>query len=386
MRRRGFVTAAGTLFAAGAAGCLGTSDASDENVVWEHGIGGNVDAVRDGTVYGREGRRKEGKRGVFALDAGDGRREWTYGEVSGSSTYAKVVVDENGVYFGYADDEVGSGKGDLYVLSHGGEERWTRDVGGVYDSLVVDDRTVYVGSDRGEAYAFSEEGDELWAREFDTPEEGAPPLISVEAVEDGVAYVKAYGSLYALDTKDGTGIWSYEDDRVSDVVVSDGTVYTTQSGRVVAYAEGEELWSHEVEMTNPSLRGVAHGNVYFAHRRDLSALDATEGEKLWSEEVGEDFPVAFGDETVYAGETDLRTLSPDGEERWMVGLGGSGLDGISLHREVVYAVTEETAYKMENGEVEASAEVPGDTVRDHVVDEDGRLYVGGQEGVYAFSL
>jgi len=388
MRRREFVRSAGALATAGAAGatgCLGLGEAIDENVVWAHGVGGSLDAVSDGTVYGREDWSRRGERGAFALDASDGEREWTYGDIGGSSTYTRLVVDD-GVYFGYGDDEVGGGNGDLYALEASGEERWVRDVGGVYDAPVVDDGTVYVSSDEGKAYAFDEEGDEVWMEGFDAPEGNSTPLVSVEAVEDGVAYVKAYGSLYALDATDGDEIWSYEGERVSNVAVSDGTVYTTRSGRVVAYAGGDKLWNHEVEMTNPHLRGVAHGNVYFAHRRDLRALEATEGDERWLEEVGEDFPVVLGEEAVYTGGGDLRSFSPEGEERWAVGLDGSGLGGISLYGGSVYAVTEETAYRVENGVVKASVGIPGDTVRNHLVDEDGRLYVGGQEGVYGIEL
>lgn len=384
MKTAGALAAAG---ATGVTGCLGAGDASDENVVWEHGVGGRVDAVHDGKVYGREDRRDGGKRGAFALNATDGEREWTYGEIGGSSTYTPLVVD-GGVYFGYSDDEVGSGAGDLYALDEDGDERWVRDVGSVYDAPVVRDGVVYAGSDRGAAHAFdAETGEELWTRGFESPEEYATPAVAAETVEDGVAYMTAYGNLYAIDKQDGDGIWRYDGDRVSDVEVSDGEVYTSHSGRVAAYADGDELWTHGVEGTNPSIRGTAHGNVYFGDRRDLRALDAREGEKRWSREIGEDYPLVLGDSAVYAGESDLRALSPDGGEAWTIGLDGSELDGISLAGGYVYVVTEEKAYRIDDGEVVSSTEVRGEEgANSHVVGDDRTVYVGARGGVYALSL
>lgn len=390
MERRRFVKTAGSLAAAGATGvtgCLGEGDASGENVVWEHGVGGRVDAVHNEMVYGREDWREGGKRGVFALDAAEGEREWTYGEIGGSSTYTPLVVD-GGVYFGYGDDEVGSGAGNLYALDEDGGERWVRDVGSVYDAPVVKGGVVYAGSDRGAAHAFdAETGDELWSREFESPEEYATPTVGVETVEDGVAYVTAYGNLYAIDEENGDEIWRYDDDRVSEVEVSDGTVYASHSGRVAAYADGDELWTHEVEVTNPSIRGAAHGNVYFGHRRDLRALNARGGERVWSKEIGEDYPLVLGDSTVYAGERDLRALSPGGDELWTVDLDGSELDELSLAGSYVYAVTEDMAYRTEDGEVVSSTEVPGDEgANSHVVGDDEIVYVGTRGGVYALGV
>jgi len=389
MERRTFVKTTCALAAAGATGCLGESGASDASVVWAHGVGGRVDAVRDGTVYGREDWRNDGKRGAFALSTPDGERKWTYGEVGGYSTYTAVVVSEEGdVYFGYADDEVGSGKGDMYALEADGDERWVRDVGSVYNTPIVCDGIVYVGSDRGNVHAFdADNGDELWTRGFESPEEYATPTVAVETVEDGVAYVTAYGNLYAIDKENGDEIWRYDSDRVSDVEVSDGTVYASHSGRIVAYAGGDELWTHEVDGTNPSIRGSAHGNVYFGHRSDLRALEATEGERVWSREIGEDYPLVLGDSAVYAGERDLRALSPGGSELWTIDLDGSELDGLSFAGGYVYAVTEDQVYRADDGKVVSSTEVPGDEgVNSHVVGDDRTVYVGARGGVYALSL
>jgi outer membrane protein assembly factor BamB len=386
MERRRFMKTASALAAAGATGvtgCLG--EASDENVVWKHGVGGVVDAVGDGKVYGREDWRDGNERGVFGLGTTDGESEWTYGEVGGYSSYTDVVVGEGGVYFGYGDDAVGSGKGDLYALGTDGGERWVRDIGSVYDEPIVRDGVVYVGSDRGTAYAFGTDGEQLWR--FDAV--GDTPVVpSVESVNDGVAYVTSDGAVHAIDASDGEELWRYEgDDRVSTVGVADGTVYATLAGRVVAYAEGEELWSHEVEGTNSWIRGTAHGNVYFRHASELRVLDADDGKERWSVGFGKEFSTVLGEETVYAGVDDLTAFAPDGTEVWKADLGDSELDGITVTDDHVYAVTEERAHRIDGGEVVSSVDIPGDEEADsHVVGDDGRVYVGTREGVYALGV
>ena len=196
------------------------------------------------------------------------------------------------------------------------------------------------------------------------------------------------GAVHAIDASDGEELWRYEgDDRVSTVGVADGTVYATLAGRVVAYAEGEELWSHEVEGTNSWIRGTAHGNVYFRHASELRVLDADDGKERWSVGFGKEFSTVLGEETVYAGVDDLTAFAPDGTEVWKADLGDSELDGITVTDDHVYAVTEERAHRIDGGEVVSSVDIPGDEKADsHVVGDDGRVYVGTREGVYALGV
>ncbi len=417
MRRRRFVKTAGALTVVGVAGCLdgdepgegddGNGDGGggngndgndgngtngegerETNVVWEHGVGGRVDVARDGTVYGREEFTDEdGQGGVFALDASDGDHRWTYGETGGYTTYTAPVVDD-AVYFGWADDAIGSGTGSLHALETDGEERWERDVGSVYDAPVVRDGTVYAGTDRGVVFAFdAEDGEQLWNFEpFSDEDAPAPTSPSVEAVSAGIVYVTAEGALYALNAEDGDETWRYEgDDRLSTAEVADGTVYATLTGRVAAFADGEELWSHEVEGTNSWIRGVRHGNVYFRHSYDLHAVDAEDGDELWSVGFGDHYSTAFDDETVYAGASDVTAFSSDGDEKWSVGLDDIEIKGISPTDGEVRAVTEEGVYRIEDGEVVWYVELPEAGVRSHLFGDE-HVYVGTREKVYAVSL
>ena len=339
-----------------------------------------MDGLSGGVVYGREDRR-DGDGGVYGLDASDGTERWRYGESHGMSSYTPPVVGDEGVYFGWADDAVGSGNGELYAVGFDGTERWTREVGSVYDPPVVGDGVVYVGVDTGVIHRFGEDGDEHWR--FEPSPDSRTYSPSVDGVNDGVAYVTAAGNLYARDAENGGGVWEYDtEERVSEVHVDDGTAYGSVVGRVVAVAGGNEVWSHGVEATNPWMRGVAHGNVYFGHGREPRAVDAETGDAVWSEAVGEDYPVALDDEAVYAGERGLRAFSPGGDERWTTELDGSEIDGLTVGDGYVYAVTEEAVHRVEEGEAVGSVDVPNSNVLSHVA-TDGRVYVGNREGVYA---
>jgi outer membrane protein assembly factor BamB len=380
--RRTLLKYMGATAAAGATGCLG--EEYGEDVVWASGVAGNLDVVRDGVVYGGQAFGDAEKRSAFGLGARTGDVLWKHGEIGGSSTYTQVVVD-GGVYFGYGDDEVGSGAGALYALDTDGGERWVREVGSIYDAPVIKGGVVYVGSDGGKAYAFgAETGKEIWNKEFESPEEYATPAVEVEAVEDGIVYVTAYGNLYEIDEESGGEIRRHDGDRFSGIEVSGGTVYASQSGRIVAYEDGDELWRYESVGVNPRIRGAAHGNVYFGEGRDLVALDAAEGKRVWSTEIGKDYPVTLADSSVYFGERDLHAVSPDGDELWSISLEGSSLDGLSIAGGYVYAVTEDNAYRTKEGEVLSSVEVPAENVRNHAVGE--YVYVGTDGGVYALDV
>ncbi|MFP4188207.1 MAG: PQQ-binding-like beta-propeller repeat protein [Halobacteriales archaeon] len=381
MRRRCFLKLVGASAAVGASGCVGGNGGDS---VWSHGVGGHADVVYEGTVYGRESWQ-DGDGSVFALDASDGTERWTHGESHGMSSHTRPVVGDEGVYFGWADDAVGSGSGDLYAVGFDGTERWTRDVGSVYDPPVVDDGVVYVGADTGALHAFVEDGEELWR--FTPETEGSSTDASVEDIEDGVVYAVASGVVFGVDATKGDEVWRFRDGHASTVHVNDGTVYFSGVGRVVACADGEEIWRHEVEGTNSWVRGVAGGNVYFHHGEELRAVGADGGEERWRTEIGEEkgYATGFGNEGVYVGASDLSAFGHDGDELWTVELDGSEVDGLTVGDGYVYAVTEEKAHRIENGEAVDSARVPKKNVLSHVA-SDGRVYVGNRDGVYALDI
>lgn len=390
VNRRDVLKMSGAFAAAGVAGCLhegiGITDGGER--VWRHPVGARVEAAFDGRVLGREDWRRGGTGGVVALDAGSGDRLWRYGETHGYSTYTPLEFDGSGVYFGWADDAVGSGDGEVYALDLDGEMRWKRDVGSVYSPPVVDEGVVYVGSDRGRVYAYdAASGDDIWSVDVG---EGAAGDPSVETVVDGVAYVAGDEAVHAFDSESGDGLWSYgEEDvlRANGVAVQDGVVYVTEYGGAAAVDDGEEVWRRELE-GNQRLRGLTHGNLYVG---SLTAVDPGSGETVWRVEGGG--APAFADDAVYLGGDALRRVDLDGDVEWTQGFDDEVQEVERLHGVDgdVYAVADggekeaDVVHRVSgDGEVEQTLDSDG-TVTGYVVDDvEERLYVGTIDDVKAY--
>lgn len=191
-------------------------------VRWTYEAGTALSTVAGGRVYGIE-RLDDGLWIRMALDAETGERRWQFGETGGFTGYRVTVGD--GVYLGRNTDGIGDGDGELYALDDDGAERWSRDVGSVYDRPVLEDGVLWFGTDRGIVYALdADSGETRWTKEMG--ESGTVP--TVEAVDEETCYVTVDGRLLGLDPSDGEERWRYDaGDRIQSVRVDDGVVYTT---------------------------------------------------------------------------------------------------------------------------------------------------------------
>ena len=413
MDRRSLIKAActiGTLAAPTAAGCLQSLEAGRENgrgngtgetngddctiedpgfdgSEWEHEVGGLVDVVAHGRVFGREDFAAENADGgVFCLDAETGAHEWTYGESGGYTTYTRPTV-EDAVYVGRGTDAIGDGSGELYALEFDGEERWVADeVGSVYESPRVADCTVYVGGDDGVVRAFdANDGEELWNREL---VDGAVE-IAVEAVTD-VVYVHA-GLLFALSPEDGSVLWSSDETApVRGVEVVDDVAFLTTGDHVAAVVDGEERWREEIS-TNKWIHGVDSGRVIVRHRWNLLAFDVEDGAERWRLEDVRHLRTGVHDGRVYVGGEDgvVRALdASDGEEIWTDTLADEPIDSLTVveedERHAVFFNTEDRLSRVDpDGEVTWSAAVDGG-IRNHLIE--GFAFVGTREGIHSIEV
>ena len=390
MKRRALLAAAGTT-AIGVAGCLRGSSGEPDGAEWSHDVGGRVLAVSDGRVVVQETFRDDaGDGSIVALDAASGERLWSYGSSNGYSTYTDPTVAD-ALYFGYGDDAVGSGSGELYAVELDGAERWTVDTGSVYERPRFDDGTLYVGSDDGVVRAVdAAAGEVLWRHEVEREEAGGPPAPAVEAVADEV-YVSA-DRLLALDPATGDVDWRFgsEDSSISNAAVHDGTVYVRDGYAVRAAENDEALWSESYE-SFPRV-SVDDGRVFLRSGSGLLRLDPGDGSKRWSVNVDELSDWTVHGERVYTAGTDLYAFGADsGEERWSEPVADGLLDrvqvaaaGGSEDDHAVFVEREDEAIHRvaADGTVTWSEAVPGD-VRSFVVDD--RVYVGSAEGVFALA-
>lgn len=359
---------------------------------WSHGIGGMVDAVAHGVVFGREDFMADGAEGgVFALDVETGEHWWTYGETGGYTMYTSpTVVDA--VYFGRGDDAIGSGAGELNALEFDGTVRWTRDVGSVYSRPRVVDGAVFVASDDGVVRAFETADGELSWRTEDL--RSASPDLTIAAVGDDVVYV-ATGGLVGLDRADGSERWTYGtgDDRIRGATVVDGVAYVSTRDGVSAIDGGEERWSVDFE-SNAFVQTVEGDRVFVRHEWDLFARDAANGEERWTLEDVEGMGVAVHGDVVYVGGDRLRAIDAvDGSERWSTSVGDGGpvksivvdaaTDGNAAADEhVVYVHTGDSRlHRFEPDGEETWTETVEGKIRNFLVDRS--VFVGTTEGIYA---
>lgn len=348
--------------AAGLAGCVVDAPASDSPATetrWSHGVGGSVEAVADGLVFGRESfADATADGGIYALDAATGDQEWVYGETSGYDTFTDLVVTD-AVYAGYGDDAIGSGAGSLYAVDFDGSERWEGDTGSVYDPPLVADGAVFASSDDGLLRAF--EADSGARRWEETPPwragtEPDPFGATIAGVPDDLAVVT--DRLFGLDTATGDVTWRFDRPEPKTALVDGETVYVRTDADVLsAVAAGEEQWQRDLGAEEHLLAVVA-GVVLTFDRDTLRGFDAVDGEHLWTvDDLAEDghwrVPTDVDHGTCYFGGAELRAVDlADGDLLWTLDLGNAD-DRVtaSAVEDGVYAWAGETLVSVVDGEV-----------------------------------
>ncbi|MXR50959.1 PQQ-binding-like beta-propeller repeat protein [Halovenus sp. WSH3] len=212
--------------------------------------------------------------GLYAVDTADGQQRWfsEYQMMSGASP----TVVEDAVFV--------RGQSLRALDPKSGWQRWRFDLGsGTYSSPTVADGSVYVGdrertggpNSAGNVYAFdAETGDREWV--FDTDEfVDSSPTVHGDTVyvggwktrlrsDDGGS---ATGSVFALDTDDGSKRWQFETGGrvLSSPTVAGGVVFVgSWDGTVYGLDEstGEQLLALDTGGKVSSSPTVADGRLY----------------------------------------------------------------------------------------------------------------------------
>lgn len=406
MERRVLLKAVGASTVLGSSslsGCLGTVGSwgdCETDHRWCYGVGGELDAVEDGILYGRtraEGSQSgEGQRDVVALDTDTGERQWTFGPASsGMDRYSDLAV-QDGVYFSWCTDQDCKR---LYALEPDGEERWTRDIYAGHERPVVADGTVYATSGVPVRALDTTTGGTRWSREVPLTGRGEF-LDAADAV-----YVESSSAVGALDPDDGQTRWLYDvgDEIVADSHVSDGVTYVATTERLAAITDGTEQWRTAYDLGSvdfdTTIFGVASGTLFVIvvgtkGQLRLYALDAATGDVTWTSDIGErrgDWTamVEVTQDVVYLGVDQLRVLdAARGSERWSKDFDSGQVGSVTVvedtgasdHTVLVEFGEGEFAGLTPDGERTWEASVDGD-VQDVLVDE--HLYVATEESIYA---
>jgi len=219
------------------------------------------------------------------------------------------------------------------------------------------------------------------AEGFSVEIEPASPEVTAD-VSDGVAHGKtayvtsANGTVTALDGDSGAHVWSTELGAVAGApLVADGTVYVRATGTVYALdaLTGETRWTDAEPASNVTTRPtVTDGSVYLVDGGTLVALDAETGERAdgWllageSAPPRVDVPVTVVDGVAYTGGPDgvLRAVALDND-------GENETDGLFWETSVQFEQFRSTVVPV--AETGSNSET------------DGSLLVAGGRTLYSF--
>lgn len=388
MRRRSMLRAAGSAGVVGlsaGSGCLrsvarriGGYGAESE---WRHGVGGSVDGVAAGRVFGREDPDADGSKGaVFALDAETGRRQWRYGQSGGLRYFTHLTV-EDAVYLGSGTDTRTNPYYEVTALEFDGQRRWSVASRSVREPPRVVDGVVYASSVTVRAIDAAD-GEVLWAVDA---VEGAPTL----SVASDSVYA-AGERLACLDPADGSERWGYVDrDRTHlHATVVDGVAYVDSYDALAAVEGGERRWRTDVRGV---IEAVASGAVIVRHDGRISAFSTADGRLAWQSAEFESSPGAtVHGGVLYHGGDGLHAVDTDGwRELWRHEVG----DGLPVEWLTVAGSSgedEHSLYLVAGDDCVTEVGLDGDRRWTERLDEDvrsvhvdDRVFVGTDQHVYA---
>ncbi|XHH09006.1 MAG: PQQ-binding-like beta-propeller repeat protein [Candidatus Bathyarchaeia archaeon] len=155
---------------------------------------------------------------------------------------------------------------------------------------------------------------------------------SSPAIVNGILYIgTGNGTIYALDTVDGSIIWEYTTGgavKSSPAVVA-GVVYVASDDQYL-YAldatDGSLIWRYNVGGSNLNVSPtVVDGTVYFGQENNLFSINATDGSLIWEKTISgyfESSSPTVVDGVIYFGMYDSRRVfalnASDGSEIWNI--------------------------------------------------------------------
>jgi Tol biopolymer transport system component len=224
--------------------------------------------IYDGTVYIGYGHYWSGPFGLMALKADDLSVVFNFANPAIHGIHPPAVSSDGKNL--YASDAGGN----LWrINASNGDYDWEFSSGNAWGvnvpTLIGDSLVIYVsGCNNINVYALNAfTGVLLWQKHL--ANSGCPS--QTQAAGNGVFYVAADGTLYALDLLDyGNILWSFRaDDGCFSPSLAGEIVYVPTTGNSAIYAlnalTGEQLWSHYTGGSQPQMAGpaIANNHVLF---------------------------------------------------------------------------------------------------------------------------
>lgn len=296
---------------------------SDGTERWRYTADRRVQSlVVDDRVYATTGYFASPSGNDFALHALEGGNElWSFA-LDGTGMLSAPAIASERVFVATHDDYLQSDGETLYGLSMGGDrlwsasvgdpeltvadgtlfasyprnfvafdpdgtERWTKSVDEIYASFVGARGDLAFASWRGTLHALGlDDGTERWSKS----------VSGATLVGDALYAVTGEGTVLALDPTTGEVRWEQSVAAVASPVVADGRVYV--GGKTVTALDtddGTVVWSHEFGREPHDL--AANSTIFAAWVEGaLHVFDAADGDTRWTFEptVDADHPHAWG--------------------------------------------------------------------------------------------
>lgn len=294
-------------------------------------------------------------------------------------------------WYDYSDDRL------VAANAKTGQVIWLYDGTILKSSFVRNEDTVFAGN--GAFYALDRyTGEKRWKV---TGEDNGVYVSNSPTLAEGRIYVSSDYSILAIDPRTGERLWDYRTGSWvhSTPAVNDGKAFVaSEDGKLYALdaESGELLWTFAITPPDgyPETPVIGDETVYYgSDEDDLYALDTEKGTIQWKYEYTEGFgfgtPAVSQDSIVTRGGADdghLVALDPKtGDRLWNYTEGGHVYDHIVCSTDTVVAKkgSDLTAHDAKTGKKLWSVTVgmPGS---DPAI-ADGVVYVGGTNGVYAFT-
>ena len=332
---------------------------------------------------------------------------WSY-ELGHSASASKQIESAPAIVDGIV--YFGDGNGDIHALdAETGDEIWSQETSEYQDatSPAVHDGVVYIANGNAEVHAFdAADGSPVWDVEFAGGFNTSPVIV------DEKLLIASRRTVYALDTEDGSELWSASVDHNifwGGPAVKNGMVFIGagesesfgRDGAVYAFdlQTGSEIWSELLEERVLGSPTAKNGVVYLGTEGStVLALEADTGDELWnastltSDVTGS--PAVY-DGTVYVGTENGSGIfafdADTGDEIWSetTHINGNISRGIVVVDGVIYAGTNVggnsvQAFDAESGDELWEFETEGG-VRSSPALVDGKVLVGTMDG-FLYSL
>ena len=266
-------------------------DAENGSKQWQHPFTREIVRMilTNGVLY-IDTTAEQNAPSVYALQAGDGSQIWHY--TASAETPGLLGVLNGTVYYMEATGLFHNLNETILALrASNGHLLWrfrTQGTDGLANGMPAEANGIlYIATLHGAIYSLrANTGALLWHISRPTGQD-IPPVPVSPTVVNGILYVAAQQSIYALRASDGGRVWQYNGSGIPNpsmiqAVIGNGTIYATYGGNsIVALRakDGSLLWQRTASTEDPPI--LENGLLQLNLSEGIAALRASDGTQVW---------------------------------------------------------------------------------------------------------